>query len=258
MLDSIDEAIERAEAAIAATERLRVALLHELLTRGVPGWHTEWKDVQGVGMMPACWEVVRLGEVAEVATGGTPSRKYENYWAGTIPWMSSGEINLRPVTETAEHLTEEGLQNSNAKVFPAGTVMLAMNGQGTTRGKVSVLHIAAACNQSLAAIQAGSKCENGFLFHVLDSMYEDLRRMTGDGRSGLNLSLIRGVRIALPPLPEQRAIADALDSVEYTVQNGRMQTNYLTLLKESGAKALLTGLVRVRSLKRGHEGGTCS
>ena len=61
VLDSIDEAIERTEAVIATTERLRDALLHELLTRGVPGWHTEWKDVPGIGTMPADWEVVRLG-----------------------------------------------------------------------------------------------------------------------------------------------------------------------------------------------------
>ena len=66
VLDAIDEAIERTEAVIAATERLRDSLLHELLTRGVPGWHTEWKEVAGVGTVPACWEVVRLGEVANL------------------------------------------------------------------------------------------------------------------------------------------------------------------------------------------------
>ena len=70
-LDSIDDAIERIEAVIAATERLRDALLHELLTRGVPGWHTEWKDAPGVGTIPACWEVVRLREVCERITKGT-------------------------------------------------------------------------------------------------------------------------------------------------------------------------------------------
>ena len=63
VLDSIDEAIERTDAVIAATERLRDALLHELLTRGVPGWHSEWKEAPGIGTIPACWEVVRLGDV---------------------------------------------------------------------------------------------------------------------------------------------------------------------------------------------------
>ena len=71
VLDSIDEAIEGVEAVITATERLRDALLHELLTRGVPGWHTQWKDVPGIGTIPAGWEVVRLGEVLESTTYGT-------------------------------------------------------------------------------------------------------------------------------------------------------------------------------------------
>ena len=69
VLDSIDEAIERTEAVIAATERLRDALLHELLTRGVPGWHSEWKEAPGIGTVPACWDVVRLGDVATLQRG---------------------------------------------------------------------------------------------------------------------------------------------------------------------------------------------
>ena len=73
VLDAIDGAIERTEAAIAATERLRDALLHELLTRGVPGWHTEWKEAPGIGTIPACWEVMRLGDgVTHVGSGVTP------------------------------------------------------------------------------------------------------------------------------------------------------------------------------------------
>ena len=65
VLDAIDEAIERSEAVVAATEELRRSLLHELLSRGVPGWHSEWREVRGLGVVPACWEVVRLGEVCE-------------------------------------------------------------------------------------------------------------------------------------------------------------------------------------------------
>ena len=79
VLDSIDEAIKRTEAVIAATERLRDALLHELLTRGVPGWHTEWKDAPGIGTIPADWEVVRLGDVAEVVTSGSRA------WSRELP-----------------------------------------------------------------------------------------------------------------------------------------------------------------------------
>ena len=96
MLDSIDEAIERTEAVIAATERLRDALLHELLTRGVPGWHTEWKDVPGIGTIPADWEVVRLGDVLKSTTYGTNASLDET---GGVPVLrmnnlQDGEIDL--------------------------------------------------------------------------------------------------------------------------------------------------------------------
>ena len=88
VLDSIHDAIERTEAVIAATERLRDALLHELLTRGVPGWHTEWKDAPGIGTMPADWEVVRLGDVLESTTYGTNAPLNE---VGTTPVFDPNE-----------------------------------------------------------------------------------------------------------------------------------------------------------------------
>ena len=127
-------------------------------------------------------------------------------------------MNQRRVRATAEHLTVEGLNSSNAKVFLPGTVMVAMNGQGATRGKASVLEIEAACNQSLAAVQSGQQSDNQFLFQVLDTAYEELRSLTGDGRNGLNLGLIRTIPILLPPLLEQRAIAAVLDAIDEAIE----------------------------------------
>ena len=99
VLDSIDEAIESAEAVIAATERLRDALLHELLTRGVPGWHTQWKDAPGLGTIPASWEVVRLGEVLESTTYGTnePLSTRGEMVVLRMNNLQNGEINLSEV-----------------------------------------------------------------------------------------------------------------------------------------------------------------
>ena len=115
---------------------------------------------KGGANVPDGWQRVRLGDVAEVQTGGTPSRSEPVYWGGNIPWMASGEINQRRLKSTAEQITQEGLDNSNAKLFPPGTVMVAMNGQGTTRGKACVLGIKASCNQSLAAMLAGENTTN--------------------------------------------------------------------------------------------------
>ena len=92
VLDSIDEAIEDTEAVVAATKRLRDALLHRLLTRGVPGWHSEWKDVRGLGTIPASWDVVRLGDVAEIQTGRAVSRKARYKTGVEIPYLSVANV----------------------------------------------------------------------------------------------------------------------------------------------------------------------
>ena len=117
VLDAIDVAIERTDGVIDATEGLRDSLLHELLTRGVPGWHSEWKQAPGIGTIPASWRPTRLGEVAEVDTGGTPRRSEKAYWGGSIPWMASGEINQRRLVSTAEYITTDGLRNSKRQAL---------------------------------------------------------------------------------------------------------------------------------------------
>ena len=121
VLDAIDEVIERTEAVIAATERLRDSLLHELLTRGVPGWHSEWKEVPGIGTVPACWEMVRLGDVAEVERGKFAYRPRNDprFYGGAIPFIQTGDVvqangKLKKHSQT---LNEQGL--SISRLFPA-------------------------------------------------------------------------------------------------------------------------------------------
>lgn len=168
---------------------------------------------------PADWRLVPLGDVAQIETGGTPSRGRPDYWNGEIAWMASGEVKQRVVRVTAEKITQAGLASSNAKVFAPGTVMVALNGQGATRGRVALLGLAAACNQSLAAITPNpGLLDSRYLFHVLDRSYDALRHVTGDGRSGLNLGLMRTFRIVLPPPNEQRAIAATLDGIDEAIE----------------------------------------
>ena len=190
--------------------------------------------------LPDGWRMVRLGDIARVDTGGTPRREVPEYWDGDIPWMASAEVNQSPLTATAELITEQGLNNSNAKVFPRGTVMVAMNGQGATRGKATVLGIESSCNQSLAAIRSNQESNDQFVFHVLSARYEDLRGLTGEGRNGLNLDLIRRFRFLLPPLHEQRAIADVLDSIDEAIERTEAVIAATETLRDSLLYELLT------------------
>lgn len=165
------------------------------------------------------WETKRIEDIAIVRTGGTPNRENQKYWEnGTIPWMSSGEINFKQIYNVKEKITELGFNNSNTSLLPPGTVMIAMNGQGKTRGSVALLHCETTCNQSLAGIITKKGYDNTYLFYYLEFSYEKLRNITGEGRSGLNLSLIKNFEVSFPMFKVQQKIARILSAVDEQIE----------------------------------------
>ncbi|ENY6921868.1 restriction endonuclease subunit S [Escherichia coli] len=144
-----------------------------------------------------------LGEIAtKIYSGGTPDTKRIEYWEnGTIPWMSSGEVNLKNIERTEKYITEAGLNNSSAKLVPRNSVVIALAGQGKTRGKVARIRIALATNQSLAALTFDEKkFSSDYVFHFLETQYESLRQISSgnSGRGGLNLQMISEYKIPIP------------------------------------------------------------
>ena len=162
--------------------------------------------------------MVRIGDVCKLMTGGTPSRSRPEFFEnGTIKWLVSGDINQVEIFDCDGRITEEAMKSSNTKILPMNSVMIALNGQGKTRGSVALLRTLATCNQSLVSISPLNESEllPEFLFHNLRMRYQELRRMTGDDgndRRGLNMILIRDIQIPLPSLERQRAIVEKLDS----------------------------------------------
>jgi len=159
-------------------------------------------------------KIVPISYCCEIQTGGTPSRGRTEYWNGSIHWMSSGEINNIYIENTEEKITEKGLNNSNVRMLPVDSVLIAMNGQGKTRGLVAMNKIPLTCNQSIAAII----CRKDilfpeYLFHYLGSKYEEIRGITGEGRNGLNLGLIKNFLIPIISLNEQLKIASTFYSI---------------------------------------------
>ena len=157
------------------------------------------------------WETKRLGEVCHLMTGGTPSRKVPEYFGGNIKWLVSGDIHKQEICDCDGRITEAGVRNSNARLLPINSVMIALNGQGKTRGTVALLRTEATCNQSLVSIypKDTTRLLPEFLYFNLNGRYEELRRMTSDDdkdRRGLNMGLIRTIEVPLPPLPEQKRI----------------------------------------------------
>ncbi|MBS1769271.1 MAG: restriction endonuclease subunit S [Acidobacteria bacterium] len=169
--------------------------------------------VEWLGDVPEHWDSGSVRWLSQRYSGGTPDKTKLAYWSnGTIPWLNSGAVNDRLVTTPSTYITDEAFQNSSAKWIPKGALVMALAGQGKTKGMVAQLGIRTTCNQSMAAILPGNEITSRFLFWWLDSNYANIRNLAGgDLRDGLNLELLGSIRCPLPPLAEQTQIAAFLD-----------------------------------------------
>jgi type I restriction enzyme, S subunit len=199
-----------------------------------------------VGVIPEAWEMKRLGELASVTAGGTPSRTNARYWKGDIPWVTTSEVDFYTITRAEQHITKEGLNNSAAKLLPSGTILMALYGQGKTRGKIGILGIEAATNQACAAISLNPGVCRDFIFHFLASRYEAIRNLSNTGnQENLNGSIVRSISILLPPEIEQRAIARSLSDVDALIGALDQLIAKKSDLKQAAMQQLLTGQTRL-------------
>ena len=181
------------------------------------------------------WEIKTLGEIATISSGGTPSRKNESYWNGSIPWVTTAEVKFNTIVDTAEKITDLGLSNSSAKLFPIGTILMAMYGQGKTRGQVAKLGIEATTNQACAAIILKENYHVEFYYQYLMSKYDDIREMSNSGgQENLSASIVKSIIVPIPPLKEQIQIAEtlstwdnAIQTTEKLLENSRQQKKAL-------------------------------
>ncbi len=164
------------------------------------------------------WKTRKIGDVCSLMTGGTPSKAKHEYFGGKIKWLVSGDVHKGQIFDCEGRITEAGMKNSNAKWLPVNSVVIALNGQGKTRGTVALLRTQATCNQSLVSIYPNEPEEllPEFLYINLHSRYQEIRQMTGDSgndRRGLNMNLIKSIEIPLAPLSEQKRLIGILDEV---------------------------------------------
>lgn len=163
--------------------------------------------------LPQGWAETTLGEVADWGSGGTPSRSEPSFYGGTIPWIKSGELNSRYVTTTEEFITEAAIKNSSAKLFPAGSVAIAM--YGATIGKTAILGVDASTNQACAV---GAPVEGvigkEFLYRLLQNEKESfIEKGKGGAQPNISQAVIKAHEISLPPLAEQTRITQKLDEL---------------------------------------------
>lgn len=249
VLSTVRSGIKAHAVAQQLAQELKAGTMNELFTRGL---HGEVQKETEIGLVPESWLVETLGSHHTVGSGGTPSRGNAAYWVdGDIPWVKTAEVNYCVITETAEHITQRGLENSAAKLLPAGTLLMAMYGQGVTRGRVAILGIAAACNQACASINTKDDAVlDKYLYQFLSWRYESIRQLAHGGQQqNLNLDIVRSLHVAAPSdAGEQQEIISILDAIDRKIELHQQKRTVLEQLFKALLHKLMTGEIDVNDL----------
>ena len=227
--DYLDRETVRLDTLVAEKERLlrllaekRQTLITHAVTRGLDS-HAPMRDsgIPWLGAIPAHWEIWKLEHAASIGNGSTPNRNNASYWTeGAIPWVNSSVVNQPEVTGTDQFVTAHAVQECHLPLVKAGSVLIAITGQGKTRGRAVVLSIDSTINQHLAFIQPEcSRLRPWFLRWTLFAAYDFLRSIsddTGGTKGALTCEQVANLRVPIPPPDEQAAILDHI-----TVSTGR-------------------------------------
>lgn len=204
-------------------------------------------DTATLPELPEGWAWGTLGEIAFVSTGGTPSRNDESFWRnGTIPWFTSAATNYPFASTPDEWITPAAIENSNCRVYPIGTLLVAMYGEGKTRGQITELRIPATCNQACAALQITDIDVREWVKHWFRAFYLQLRAQAAGGvQPNLNLEIIKSLNVPIPPPAESaeilRRVSDALGAAADTLTMLDAEAADAARLKQSILKAAFEG-----------------
>lgn len=214
-LDALLAQVETTKARLERIPEIIKRFRQSVLAAAVSGRLTEeWRGNNGISLEN--WVPENLGGLAEVSTGKTPSRKSPEYWEnGTVPWLTSAATGMSLTFEAEQYVTERALKECSLKIFPPGTLLLAMYGEGKTRGQVTELRLAATCNQACAAILVNeSKVTKSFLKIRLEENYEETRKSAAGGaQPNLNLNKVREISVRLPSAEEQTEIVRRVEQL---------------------------------------------
>jgi type I restriction enzyme S subunit len=252
----IDDLIAQKERLIQLLQEERMAIINQAVTKGIDST-VSMKDsgIEWLGEIPAHWNYSSLKWYSKIYSGGTPSKDIAEYWInGTIPWLNSGCVNQWDISEVSEYITEDAFNSSSAKWIPNKSLVIALAGQGKTKGMVAQVQFETTCNQSLGVIVPNEKIYNRFLQYWLKNNYLNIRSLGGgDKRDGLNLVMIGGIPIPIPSFDEQVKIAEYLDikngQVDIFIQKSKQEIVLLKEYKSALISDVVTGKLDVKNEK---------
>uniref|UniRef100_UPI0025E16624 restriction endonuclease subunit S n=1 Tax=Chamaesiphon sp. GL140_3_metabinner_50 TaxID=2970812 RepID=UPI0025E16624 len=202
-------------------------------------------------MIPDGWKRKSLGEIADISSGSTPLRQKDEYWnEGTIPWVTTGEIDYQIIESAKEKITELALKECSLKIYDRGTILMAMYGQGITRGRIALLGINATTNQACCAISVDSIADTKFIYFQLEHLYQEIRKLGhGGNQQNLNGQIIKQIPIMFPPLSEQCKIAEILGVWDEPIDLLEKLIGRVRSRKQGLMQQLLTGKKRFKEFE---------
>ncbi len=249
ILSVVDETIEKTEAIIEQTEKVKKGLMQQLLTKGIG--HTKFKKTE-IGEIPDGWEIKELGTIGTWSGGGTPSKKEPSYWSEEkqVIWVSPKDMYSNIITSSEDFITEKGLREKKLKLLPKGTILFVTRSSILKkRVPIAVAGESLTINQDLKALQVASNIDYEFIFYALLTLNDSIRTScvkTGTTVESIDFQSLQEVLIPIPPLSEQREIVKIIGTYYKKLENEKGYLKPLNFLKKGLMQSLLTGKVRVK------------
>ena len=196
-------------------------------------------------VIPQQWRLPQIKDIASISSGSTPNRNNSEYWNGNIAWVTTGELSSGHVNHTSELITVKAVKETKMRIYPQGTLLMAMYGQGKTRGTVAILEIDAAVNQACAAITVKDG-KSKFLFYQLKNSYQDIRKLSNTGnQENLNADIIKTYQVPWAPVEEQERISAILTTQDRVIELKEKRLSEKRRQKKYLMQQLLTGKKRL-------------
>jgi type I restriction enzyme S subunit len=251
VLSKLQEAVEVQDKIIATLKELKAATLAKLFREGLRG--EPLKETE-IGEIPESWEVVRLSQVADFASGGTPSKANAHWWSGSIPWASPKDMKVSWLTDTQDHISEEAAKRGS-RIVPAGSIFIVVRGMILARDvPVAMTVIPMAFNQDMRAILPKKSADPGFLLYAIASRKSSLTEEISNSSHGtrrMSASAVESLKVPFPEdVEEQKTVGRALRSLEERELAAVATRSTLEKAFSSMLHLLMTGEVRIKDVER--------
>ncbi|NUF33611.1 restriction endonuclease subunit S [Acinetobacter oleivorans] len=249
----IDTLIAKQEKLVELLKEKRQAVISHAVTKGLnPNAPMKDSGVEWLGEVPEHWSVSALGYYSYLNTGATPDRSNSNYWEGDIPWIKTGEVRYDTIFSAEESITDLALKQTSVQLSPPGTLLMAMYGQGITRGRVALLGVSATYNQACVAINPNSKVWNEYLKLFFMAAYHAIRDGGNEtSQMNLNADIVKKFKITIPPLDEQHQIVENLNKeipkIDSLIEKAESAIQLMQERRTALISAAVTGKIDVRN-----------